>query len=307
MLGLSRTASTTAAQHLNLEGVITALLACLVYRENLDRRIALGMAAHVGGGRTGLMGVVADAALEAGGRVIGVIPHAMISRELAHDGLQDLRVVASMHERKAMMAELSDAFIAAPGGFGTFEELCEAINWTQLGLHRKRCGLLNVEQFYDPLLQLVERAVDDGFIRPDSSQIIVSERDPAALNVEQDRIVSKRVDTENCGGVPVLRGERGGQIVDRRRKLACVKTVGIEPRHTDRAHLDGSGRALDLCVAGSGKPKFPRHVIIQRRAIGPAVDQEPVRSLAVDGALDESDGVADHALGHRRRGNGDAD
>ena len=86
-----------------------------------------------------------------------------------------------MHERKAMMAELSDAFIAAPGGFGTFEELCEAITWAQLGLHRKRCGLLNVEQFYDPLLQLVERAVEEGFIRPDSTQIIVSEHDPAAL------------------------------------------------------------------------------------------------------------------------------
>ena len=150
--------------------------------QRLGQEIAArGIELVFGGGRTGLMGVVADAALAAGGRVIGVIPHAMIARELAHDGLQDLRVVASMHERKAMMAELSDAFIAAPGGFGTFEELCEAITWTQLGLHRKRCGLLNVEQFYDPLLQLVERAVEDGFIRPDSTQIIVSERDPAAL------------------------------------------------------------------------------------------------------------------------------
>ena len=134
-----------------------------------------------GGGRTGLMGVVADTVLAAGGRVIGVIPHAMIARELAHEGLQDLRVVASMHERKAMMAELSDAFIAAPGGFGTFEELCEAITWTQLGLHRKRCGVLNVDRFYDPLLQLVDRAVEDGFIRPDSTQIVVSHADPAAL------------------------------------------------------------------------------------------------------------------------------
>ena len=127
------------------------------------------------------MGIVADAALAAGGHVIGVIPHAMIARELAHEGLQDLRVVASMHERKAMMSALSDAFIAAPGGFGTFEELCEVITWTQLGLHRKRCGLLNVEGFYDPLLQLVGRAVEDGFIRPDSTQIIVSEREPATL------------------------------------------------------------------------------------------------------------------------------
>ena len=142
---------------------------------------ARGIELVFGGGRTGLMGVVADAVLAAGGRVIGVIPHAMIARELAHEGLQDLRVVASMHERKAMMAELSDAFIAAPGGFGTFEELCEAITWTQLGLHGKRCGVLNVDRFYDPLLQLVDRAVEEGFIRPDSTQIVVSHADPAAL------------------------------------------------------------------------------------------------------------------------------
>jgi uncharacterized protein (TIGR00730 family) len=134
-----------------------------------------------GGGRTGLMGLVADAALAAGGHVIGVIPHAMIARELAHERLQDLRVVASMHDRKAMMAKLSDAFIAAPGGFGTFEELCEAITWTQLGLHRKRCGLLNVDGFYDPFLQLMRRAVEDGFIAPAGAAIVVSDADAATL------------------------------------------------------------------------------------------------------------------------------
>ena len=150
--------------------------------QRLGQEIAArGIELVFGGGRTGLMGVVADAVLAAGGRVIGVIPHAMIARELAHEGLQDLRVVASMHERKAMMAELADAFIAAPGGFGTFEELCEAITWTQLGLHRKRCGVLNVEGFYDPLLQLVDRAVQDGFICPDSTDILVSDPDPTAL------------------------------------------------------------------------------------------------------------------------------
>ena len=150
--------------------------------ERLGREIATrGLGLVFGGGRTGLMGVVADAALAAGGHVIGVIPHAMIARELAHEGLQDLRVVASMHERKATMAELSDAFIAAPGGFGTFEELCEAITWTQLGLHGKRCGLLNVDGFYDPFLQLIGRAVDDGFIRPDGAGIVVSDPDPAVL------------------------------------------------------------------------------------------------------------------------------
>ena len=134
-----------------------------------------------GGGAVGLMGVVADAALAAGGHVIGVIPHAMMARELAHRSLPDLRVVASMHERKAMMAGLSDGFVAAPGGFGTFEELCEAVTWTQLGLHRKRCGLLNVDGFYDPLLALMQRASDDGFIRPASLDILVNDVDPARL------------------------------------------------------------------------------------------------------------------------------
>ena len=148
----------------------------------LGRALATrGIGLVFGGGRTGLMGIVADAALAAGGHVTGVIPHAMIARELAHEGLQDLRVVSSMHERKAMMAELSDAFIAAPGGFGTFEELCEVITWTQLGLHRKRCGLLNVEGFYDPFLQLIGRAVEDGFIRADGTGLLVSDADPSAL------------------------------------------------------------------------------------------------------------------------------
>jgi uncharacterized protein (TIGR00730 family) len=134
-----------------------------------------------GGGCVGLMGVIADAVLAAGGQVIGVIPHALVARELAHNGLSDLRIVTSMHERKAMMAELSDAFIAMPGGFGTFEEFCEAVTWTQLGLHRKRCGLLNVSGFYDPLLELFDGAVGDGFINASNRELVVSERDPAVL------------------------------------------------------------------------------------------------------------------------------
>ena len=134
-----------------------------------------------GGGRVGLMGLLADAILAAGGHAIGVIPHFMIERELAHQGLPDLRVVQSMHERKALMASLADAFIAMPGGFGTFEELCEAITWTQLGLHRKRCGLLNVRSYYDPLLALLDRAVDEGFVRDDTREILVAREDPKAL------------------------------------------------------------------------------------------------------------------------------
>ena len=134
-----------------------------------------------GGGRVGLMGVLADTALAHGAHVIGVIPSAMVAREIAHRGLPDLRIVASMHERKALMASLSDAFIALPGGFGTFEEFCEVVTWTQLGLHGKPCGLLNVAGYYDGLVAQVDRAVSDGFIRPESRQIVLADSDPAAL------------------------------------------------------------------------------------------------------------------------------
>lgn len=119
-----------------------------------------------GGGNVGLMGVIADAVLEAGGEVIGVIPHSLAQREIEHQGLTQLHVVDSMHTRKAMMAELADAFIAMPGGVGTFEEFFEAVTWTQLGLHRKPCGLLNVAGFYTPLAAFIDQAVSHGFIKP---------------------------------------------------------------------------------------------------------------------------------------------
>ena len=134
-----------------------------------------------GGGNVGLMGVIADAALEAGGEVIGVIPRALSDREIAHTGLTHLHVVDSMHTRKAMMAELSDAFIAMPGGVGTFEEFFEAVTWTQLGLHRKPCGLLNVDGFYTPLVQFIDQAVTEGFIRPAHRKIIVVDDEPVRL------------------------------------------------------------------------------------------------------------------------------
>lgn len=153
--------------------------AAVAFGREMARR---GIGLVFGGGRVGLMGAIADAVLAAGGHVIGVIPHALAAREIAHQGVQDLRVVASMHERKATMAALSDGFVALPGGFGTFEELCEVITWTQLGLHRKRCGLLNVAGFYDPLLALFERAVADGFIAAASRErIVVSGAEPGPL------------------------------------------------------------------------------------------------------------------------------
>ena len=134
-----------------------------------------------GGGNVGLMGIIADAIMESGGEVIGVIPDALVERELAHRGVTELFVVRSMHERKAKMAELSDAFIAMPGGFGTLEEFCEIITWAQLGLHRKPCGILNVEGYYDPLLSLFDQAVSEGFVHSKNRQIIIQETDPERL------------------------------------------------------------------------------------------------------------------------------
>jgi uncharacterized protein (TIGR00730 family) len=134
-----------------------------------------------GGGNVGLMGVLADAVLNAGGRITGVIPHALVARELAHDGVTTLRTVESMHERKALMARLSDGFVALPGGFGTLEEFAEAVTWTQLGLHAKPCGLLNVSGFYDGLLAFLDHALRQEFLRPTHSQIVVADPDPEAL------------------------------------------------------------------------------------------------------------------------------
>jgi uncharacterized protein (TIGR00730 family) len=124
-----------------------------------------GLRLVYGGGNVGLMGILADAVLAGGGEVIGVIPQALLAKEVGHAGLTKLHVVASMHERKALMAELSDAFLALPGGFGTLEEFCEVLTWSQLGLHRKPCGLLNVNGYYDPLMAFFDRAVSDGFLR----------------------------------------------------------------------------------------------------------------------------------------------
>jgi len=142
---------------------------------------AEGLGLIYGGANVGLMKVVADAALAAGGEVIGVIPESLMARELGHPGLSALHIVPSMHARKALMADHADAFIALPGGFGTFEEFFEVVTWTQLGLHRKRCGLLNVEGFYDPLLALVDRASGAGFIKPQNRTIVMADADPARL------------------------------------------------------------------------------------------------------------------------------
>jgi len=133
---------------------------------DLARTLATrGIGAVYGGAKVGLMGLLADTALASGGEVIGVIPRDLVEREIAHQGLTDLRVVGSMHERKALMAELSDAFVALPGGAGTLEELIEIYTWSQLGLHDKPMGVLNVRGYYDGLAALLDHAVHEGFLR----------------------------------------------------------------------------------------------------------------------------------------------
>jgi uncharacterized protein (TIGR00730 family) len=134
-----------------------------------------------GGGKVGLMGILADTVLERGGRVIGVIPDFMIAEEVAHNGLTELRIVSSMHERKALMSDLSDGFLALPGGFGTFEEFCEMVTWSQLGLQSKPCGLLNVGAYYDPLLELFDHAVREGFLRQENRRLVLGDTDPVRL------------------------------------------------------------------------------------------------------------------------------
>ena len=134
-----------------------------------------------GGATVGLMGTVADAALATGGRVVGVIPEALVAREIAHPGLTELHVVGSMHERKARMAELAEGFIALPGGFGTLEEFCEVLTWSQLSIHRKPCGLLNVAGYYANLLQLFDHAVAEQLLKPAYRQYVLSADDPAEL------------------------------------------------------------------------------------------------------------------------------
>jgi uncharacterized protein (TIGR00730 family) len=140
-----------------------------------------GLGLVYGGGSVGLMGVLADAVLGAGGEAIGVIPRGLASRELAHAGLTELRVVESMHQRKATMASLVDAFVALPGGLGTLEETLEVLTWSQLGIHDKPVGVLNTEGYYDGLIRLLTHAVREGFVHPDHVGLIVFGDTPAEL------------------------------------------------------------------------------------------------------------------------------
>jgi uncharacterized protein (TIGR00730 family) len=154
---------------------------------------ARGIGIVYGGASVGLMGLLADSAMEAGGEVVGVIPNALERKEIARRGLTELHIVDSMHERKALMAELSDGFVALPGGSGTLEELFEVFTWSQLGLHRKACALLNVAGYYDGLVAFLDHAVVERFLRPEHRAMLLCERTPAAV-----------VDTLETFEVPVV-------------------------------------------------------------------------------------------------------
>jgi uncharacterized protein (TIGR00730 family) len=140
-----------------------------------------GLGLVYGGGQVGMMGALADAALKEGGKVVGVIPKALVRREDAHTGISELHVVGSMHERKKLMADLSDGFVALPGGYGTLEEFLEVLSWAQLGIHQKPCGLLDVDGFFESLSSLFDKAVVEGFVSPDHRSLVLMEKDPQLL------------------------------------------------------------------------------------------------------------------------------
>jgi len=157
-----------------------------VYAEaaaQLGRELAkFKIAVVFGGGRAGLMGILADSVLRAGGQAIGVMPRALVEKEIAHTSLTELHVVESMHQRKALMADLADAFLLLPGGFGSWEEFCEVLTWLQLGIHRKPCAILNVAGYYNGLLSLADQALAEGFLRPaHHKMVIVVDHPQAAL------------------------------------------------------------------------------------------------------------------------------
>jgi len=147
-----------------------------------------------GGGRVGLMGAVADACLSAGGRVTGVIPQLLWDKEVGHRGLTELRIVETMHERKALMADLADAFLALPGGYGTWDELCEVLTWSQIGIQQKASAVLNVNGYYDPLLAMADRAVAEGFLSEVHRAMLLTDSDPVRLLDRLESYVAPAVD-----------------------------------------------------------------------------------------------------------------
>ncbi|HEX7232484.1 MAG TPA: TIGR00730 family Rossman fold protein [Candidatus Binatia bacterium] len=167
--------------------------AAMEFSEELVKR---GMGLVYGGGNVGLMNVLANTALELGGYVIGVIPDALVSKEVAHSGLSELRVVQSMHERKAVMAELAAGFVALPGGIGTMEEFFEVLSWAQLGLHNKPCGLLNIGGYYDSLIEFLDHAVAEDFVKPKHHALLLVENQVKKLLDRFETSIAARVAKE---------------------------------------------------------------------------------------------------------------
>jgi uncharacterized protein (TIGR00730 family) len=163
--------------------------------------VGQGIGVVYGGGGVGVMGALADAVIAEGGALTGVIPRALVDREIAHRDVMDMRVVGSMHERKALMTELSDAFIALPGGIGTLEELFEVYTWAQLGLHRKPCALLDVDGYYEGIARFLAHAVEERFLREEARELLLVETDPAVLlqrlrDFEPRAVLPKWIDRE---------------------------------------------------------------------------------------------------------------
>jgi hypothetical protein len=154
-----------------------------------DLMVSRGLELVYGGGRIGLMGVIADAVLARGGRVTGVIPKALMAREQGHEGVTELHRVDSMHERKSLMGDLADAFVAMPGGLGTLEELFEVVTWAQLGIHPKPCAVLNVAGYFDPLIEFLDHQVTEGFVQTGNRGLILVEDEAEAL---LDRLATYR-------------------------------------------------------------------------------------------------------------------
>jgi uncharacterized protein (TIGR00730 family) len=236
---------------------------------DLGRTLAArGIRVVYGGAHVGLMGALADAVLAAGGEIIGVIPGLLVDAEVAHPGLSELRVTGSMHERKAVMAELADGFIALPGGIGTLEELAEIVTWAQLGLHAKPAGLLNVLGYYEGLLGFLDHAMEERFVRLDHREMILARPTAAELLAVMDgwtappRTPAKWIDADGSDIVPGRRdpgAPRGAEAgLGARSEL---RYQGSAPRH-QRAAWPSPGRMWragnpDLARAGPGRRRLP--------------------------------------------------
>jgi len=274
-------------------------------RELGREMVARGLGLVYGGAGVGLMGVLADTVLAGGGEVIGVIPRHLVAREIAHSSLIDLRVVETMHERKALMAELGDAFVALPGGAGTLEELLEAWTWAQLGLHLKPCGVLNVEGYFDALLRLIRHTVDEGFVRPEYAAMLIAEPTPSALidrlgsyrpigekwtvdalgwvHVADGRLLAVRTAGKNAFYLPGGKREPGESDLDAlRREVREEVTVSLLPdtlvplgKFRAPAHDYPAGTAVDLvCYTADFEGQIKAAAEIEEVAWLSAADSE---------------------------------